>query len=628
MKRVIAMTMLITNLLVGHALAGYDPEFGDAYTTLPAMSVLNPLEGSLMITSEFSLIGRTHPVFGSVRPHKGTDLGASEGDNIYASLAGTVTYSGWAEGYGNVVYILSRVGGYSVETRYAHCSALLVSENTQVAAGTIIAKVGSTGWATGPHLHFEIRINGEPINPRRYLQGLPPSSGTGYGTLPESIKNTFDAAYDFGKPLREVIEKIGEQCQDALKNLVGVGKWLLIVLITIDLVISASIYAINPKTRVNFFQQIAFKVFFYVMLIYFLLNWSDGVANLAKEMFTGFGGLMMGASGKEAMEAISDPMDIVSKGVHIIAPIYNELFKIHGVMDLMSKITLWLPSLFFAVILTVCFFSIALQITLAYLEFYIGMVTSFATFFLSGLKQTREFAANGINGIFAVSVKLMFFCMFSLMMQMMLKNIVVDDFYTISEQSVAVENSAGDSSGGAITSIDQLMAHIREVESSNRYYVDNGLGYFGAYQIDYANYDNWTNWTNDYVANGGVLESSPVTAEEPHGPAWTPNNQDNIARYTLTGYYKKYGSYEMAARCWNQGEGGRNNSDADIYWAKVSGVNPTTGTFTAPKVTINMILLFKITFVAMMFAYMGSRVSKLVVKELSGGGFRFTEEGA
>ena len=130
------------------------------------------------------------------------------------------------------------------------------------------------------------------------------------------------------------------------------------------------------------------------------------------------------------------------------------------------------------------------------------------------------------------------------------------------------------------------------------------------------------------MANGGVLETAPVTANEPHAPAWTPNNQDNVARYILTGYYNKYGSYEMAARCWNQGEGGRNNSDADIYWAKVSGVDATTGAFTAPQVTINMILLFKITFVAMMFVYMGSRVSKLVLKQFGGGGFRFTSEGA
>ena len=626
MKRAIAIMTLILNLLVGHAFAAYDPEYGDAYTTLPVMSVLNPLEGSLMITSEFSLIGRTHPVFGNVRPHKGMDLGASTGDNIYASLNGRVTYSGWAEGYGNVVYILSRVSGYNVETRYAHCSALLVSTNTQVSAGTIIAKVGQTGWATGPHLHFEIRINGEPINPLRYLKGLPPSSGTGYGTLPDSIKNTFDAAYDFGKPLREVIEKVGKQCQTALKTLLGVVKWLFMILVTIDMVIGTMFFTIRAGKGDRLFHYLMIKIVFYLLLMYFLEHWEDGIANFAKEMFTGFGGLMMGVSGKEAMEAISDPMDIISKGANIVAPIYNELFKIHGVMDLISKIALWLPSLFFAVILTVCFFSIAIQMTLSYLEFYIIMVMGFATFFFSGLRQTRKYAANGINGIFAVSIKLMFFCMFSLMLQMTLKSIEVDSFYTIGQtkSTTTIEVSSDE----AITSIDQLMAHIRVVESSNRYYVDNGLGYFGAYQIDYANYDNWTNWTADYVANGGVLETSPVTAEEPHGPAWTPNNQDNVARYILTGYYKKYGSYEMAARCWNQGEGGRNNSDADIYWAKVSGVNPTTGGFTAPEVTINMILLFKITFVAMMFVYMGSRVSKLVLKQFGSGGFRFTSEGA
>ena len=506
MRRSLTIVVLILNLLVSHALAAYDPEYGDESGNLPAFTVLNPLDGSLIITSEFSLIGREHPVFGSVRPHKGTDLGADTGANIYASLNGTVTYSGWAEGYGNVVYIISRVGNYNVETRYAHCSALLVSANTQVTAGTIIAKVGSTGWATGPHLHFEIRINGEPVNPRRYLKGLPPSSGTGYGTLPDSIKNTFDAAYDFGKPLREVIEKVGEQCQDALKKLIGIGKWLLIVMITIDLAVSMSLYVADSDNGMELFPQLVTKLMFYIVLMYFLLNWSDGVANFAKEMFTGFGGLMMGASGAEAMEAISDPMDIVSKGVHIIAPIYNELFKIHGVPDILTKVALWLPSLFFAVILTVCFFAIALQMTLAYLEFYIAMVSSFATFFLSGLKQTRKYAANGINGIFAVSIKLMFFCMFSLMMQMMMKNIVVEDFYTIGGNVAKVESS---STGGAITSIDQLMAHIRVVESSNRYYVDNGLGYFGAYQIDYANYDNWTHWTEDFVANGGVLETSP-----------------------------------------------------------------------------------------------------------------------
>ena len=102
-----------------------------------------------------------------------------------------------------------------------------------------------------------------------------------------------------------------------------IAKWLLIVLITIDIAISASLYVLDSEKGTEFFTQIIYKVMFSVVLIYFLMNWGDGVANFAKEMFTGFGGLIMGVSGKEAMDAVSDPMSIVSKGVHIIAPIYN-----------------------------------------------------------------------------------------------------------------------------------------------------------------------------------------------------------------------------------------------------------------------------------------------------------------
>ena len=79
--------------------------------------MLNPLEGTLMITSEFSQVGRMHPIFGSVRPHKGTDFAANIGDNVYASLDGTVIYSGWAEGYGNIVCVSSQMSAVTVWRR-------------------------------------------------------------------------------------------------------------------------------------------------------------------------------------------------------------------------------------------------------------------------------------------------------------------------------------------------------------------------------------------------------------------------------------------------------------------------------------------------------------------------------
>lgn len=98
--------------------------------------------------------------------HKGMDIAAPKGTPIKAAAEGTVTYSGWMGGYGNLV-ILSH--GNGIQTYYGHCSKLNVSKGDTVTAGDVIALVGSTGNSTGNHLHFEIRKNGQQINPQRYL---------------------------------------------------------------------------------------------------------------------------------------------------------------------------------------------------------------------------------------------------------------------------------------------------------------------------------------------------------------------------------------------------------------------------------------------------------------------------
>lgn len=102
--------------------------------------------------------------------HNGVDLGGATGTNIYAYMGGTVAFSGWdTTGYGNCIKINH---GNGMVTIYAHCSALYVSAGQQVSAGQTIAAIGQTGWASGPHLHFEVRVNGVPINPWVYLNGV------------------------------------------------------------------------------------------------------------------------------------------------------------------------------------------------------------------------------------------------------------------------------------------------------------------------------------------------------------------------------------------------------------------------------------------------------------------------
>ena len=121
-----------------------------------------PAEGE--ITSPFGW--RVHPIFGTQRLHTGIDIGADYGDAIRAADGGVVIHADWMGGYGNAVIIDH---GNGISTLYAHNSQLLVDEGQTVAKGQTVARCGSTGYSTGPHLHFEVRQNGSPVNPLNYL---------------------------------------------------------------------------------------------------------------------------------------------------------------------------------------------------------------------------------------------------------------------------------------------------------------------------------------------------------------------------------------------------------------------------------------------------------------------------
>lgn len=124
---------------------------------------LQPVAGS-SLTSTFG--PRVHPIFGTVRMHDGLDLGAKMGTPIRAAAAGTVVSAAVRGGYG-MVTIVDHGGG--VATMYAHQSEMFVTAGTVVAAGQVIGAVGSSGFSTGPHLHFEVRLAGAPVDPLLYL---------------------------------------------------------------------------------------------------------------------------------------------------------------------------------------------------------------------------------------------------------------------------------------------------------------------------------------------------------------------------------------------------------------------------------------------------------------------------
>lgn len=139
---------------------------GGSNVKVTSAGFLKPISGR--ITSPFGW--RTHPIFNSRTFHSGVDIAGPNRGSIKASNSGKVIYSGWYGGYGKVV-ILDHgiVNGKPTSTLYAHMSSIRVGQGQFVNKGEVVGYEGTTGYSTGPHVHFEVRINGKPNNPLNYI---------------------------------------------------------------------------------------------------------------------------------------------------------------------------------------------------------------------------------------------------------------------------------------------------------------------------------------------------------------------------------------------------------------------------------------------------------------------------
>lgn len=139
-------------------------ESEDLLEALPHVPFAKPLSGSMEVTSSFG--PRLDPFLGRPAMHTGVDVREDFGTDVRATAAGRVVSAGTAGGYGTMIEIDH---GHGLSTRYAHLSAVAVHDGQSVEKGEIIGQVGATGRATGPHLHYETRIDGEAVDPMRFL---------------------------------------------------------------------------------------------------------------------------------------------------------------------------------------------------------------------------------------------------------------------------------------------------------------------------------------------------------------------------------------------------------------------------------------------------------------------------
>jgi murein DD-endopeptidase MepM/ murein hydrolase activator NlpD len=133
--------------------------------TIGTLPIRKPIMGEIDTTSGFGV--RLDPFIGRPAMHTGIDFRGDAGDPVRATASGTVTHAGWSGGYGKMVEIDH---GHGLATRYGHLSAIDVAVGQSVKIGQIVGRVGSTGRSTGPHLHYETRVNGEAVDPQKFLR--------------------------------------------------------------------------------------------------------------------------------------------------------------------------------------------------------------------------------------------------------------------------------------------------------------------------------------------------------------------------------------------------------------------------------------------------------------------------
>ena len=614
-----------------------------------------PLHGhEIEVTSGFTP-RRVHPLSGEVRQHNGIDIGGDPHEAVYAVADGTVILARYESSFdGWVIIEHTASDGSKYQTWYGDldpndgylpANTIMNSVENHVRKGQLIGYLawGKTAVSTGPHLHFEVRINDTPISPALYHPYAPwlPANATDEG-LDMSQKSrgmVWDAAFAFMDPVKKAIDTVALACTKAVDLLKGIIKYTIAILMTIDLAITYILLSVDrdkgQDPNFSIFKLLALKMLLYLLLFYVITSWGAFVINSSRDLFVGFGASTSGLDITQAKQLLVDPTSLVTKGAQIIEPIFTVLNETDaGGLDWLAKIASGAVAVIFLIIIFGSFLLFAFEIIMAYLEFYLIAVFGLANFVFAGVKWSRRFAENGMNGIFSASIKLFFFCFFAAMLQSVMTTMVVDDLIRI--KTVPIQEAVGNPNGnfGGREGIDMVVEAIRRVETGGQDHPfqtpsQDGWGY-GAYQISYEYWDVWCQragfepppmpWGDDSEAwSSPGYQSKPYSGswEDKFPPATTPwpeNVQTAVAKHHLLELYDANGSWEKAAGAWNGDRSGG-------YWRKVVTASDS---IQKTQHTLQIIILLKLAMICILFVFMGDKLSQLIIKQFGiSNGFKF-----
>ena len=608
---------------------------------------INPTSG--VITSPFGW--RIHPITGASRFHSGIDIADDYYTPVVASAPGVVTHAGWIDGYGNAV-IIEHEGGWS--TLYGHFAEIHVTAGQTVNAGHLIGGQGSTGNSTGPHCHFEIRDpSGTPVDPALFVPELGGAVSPHGGADFEGQYKDWTLTNDFAKPIKEVMDKLVEVITKGLDLLQNSVASLFLILCLIDIALGAMSKVLTPPSedKEGLMPWIIRRSLFYGFCLFFLYNWSDFIGNLALYGFPQLGGLV-GGDPAAAEAAVSDPTQIVQKGMSIVAPVVNATLRARGsILDLILGNLMSVVCVLCAVVLFFLFCVIGFYIALAYIQFYASVLFSFTTFPLAGLKHVRHFASNGISGVIACSINLMFFCFFSAALQASLENITIPALVTTSsvatastsksstpaKPSTGTGTTTGTSTGaspvtGVVDISDRPYAHIA-IAISQRTGIRADFIYAqlalesSHFQSDVAIADHNYGGVKWYGEGkmGSIADDGEHYRHFDSDEEFIEYQSINLLAYTEDGIKEAQTPAEYAAAL---KRGHYYTATEEEYTSLIAGIldmDPGASIGRAQTV-VNVFLMLQVILLVLLFMFMADRVSKLVIEQFGSGGFHLTDD--
>ena len=622
------------------------PLFLLLFLLLPAVvfaqpTFINPTSG--IISSPFGW--RIHPITGASRFHSGIDIADDYYTPVVASAPGVVTHAGWIDGYGNAV-IIEHEGGWS--TLYGHFEEIHVTAGQTVSAGHLIGGQGSTGNSTGPHCHFEIRDpSGTPVDPALFVPELGGAVSPHGGADFEGQYKDWTLTNDFAKPIKEVMDKLVEVITKGLDLLQNGVASLFLILCLIDIALGAMSKVLSPPSedKEGLMPWIIRRSLFYGFCLFFLYNWSDFIGNLALYGFPQLGGLV-GGDPAAAEAAVSDPTQIVQKGMSIVAPVVNATLRARGsILDLILGNLMSVVCILCAVVLFFLFCVIGFYIALAYIQFYASVLFSFTTFPLAGLKHVRHFASNGISGVIACSINLMFFCFFSAALQASLENITIPALVTTSsvatasapKSSTPAKPGTGTSTGaspatGVVDISDRPYAHIA-IAISQRTGIRADFIYAqlalesSHFQSDVAIADHnygGVKWYGDGKM-GSIADDGEHYRHFDSDEEFIEYQSRNLLAYTEDGIKEAQTPAEYAAAL---KRGHYYTATEEEYTSLIAGIldmDPGASIGRAQTV-VNVFLMLQVILLVLLFMFMADRVSKLIIEQFGSGGFHLTDD--